>query len=132
MMQNRAKGLVGGLIFFTLLALFIRPAHLGAVDKKLRIAAESAPIYLQPDGSSAVIDTLERGSVLSLLSSRRIRKNWYYVCFKSEKTGATKSGYVLDSAVELLFDTLRSVTIAEESSDLGSNTRPNFEEMEWG
>jgi hypothetical protein len=62
-----------------------------------------------------------------------MKKTWYYVCFKSEKNGSTKSGYVLESTVELLFDPLKSITIAEESEDLHVSYAPrNFEEMHWG
>jgi hypothetical protein len=132
-MRNRAKGLARKALLFSLLVLVFGPGYTGTEDKKLRIAAESTHVYLQPNSSSAVIATLEKGRVVSLLSSRKIRKSWYYVYLKSEKTGAIKSGYVLDTAVELLFDPLRSVTIAEERRDLRVNYAPrNFEEMQWG
>jgi hypothetical protein len=132
-MRNQAQGLVRRALLFSLLALVFQPGYPAEVEKKIRVDAESTHVYLQPDSSSAVIETLEKGRVLSLLTSRKIRKSWYYVYFKSEKTGATKSGYVLDSAVELLFDPLRSVTIAEERRDLRVNYAPrNFEEMQWG
>jgi hypothetical protein len=132
-MQNLAKGIVRGAFLLSLIVLTVQPGHLGAFEKKLRVASDYTHIYLQPDGSSTVIDTLERGHILSLLYSGKMKKTWYYVCFKSEKTGSTKSGYVLDSAVEPLFDRLKTITIAEESEDLRVNYAPrNFEEMHWG
>jgi hypothetical protein len=132
-MQNLAKGIVRGAFLLSLIVLTVQPGHLGAFEKKLRVASDYTHIYLQPDGSSTVIDTLERGHILSLLYSGKMKKTWYYVCFKSEKTGSTKSGYVLDSAVEPLFDPLKTITIAEESEDLRVNYAPrNFEEMHWG
>jgi hypothetical protein len=116
-----------------ILSLLTLPGDTGAFEKKLRVSADYARIYLRADDGSPVIDTLERGHVLSLLYSGKMKKVWYYVCFKSEKTGQTKSGYVLDSAVELLFDPLKTVTIMEESESLRVNYAPRkFEEMKWG
>jgi hypothetical protein len=132
-MQNRAKGLRGWVFLMGLVVLFIQPGNLGALDRKLRVASDYAHIYLQPDSSSSVVETLERGHVLSLLYSGKMKKNWYYVYFKSEKTGSTKSGYVLDSTVELLFDQVKSITIMEENENLHVQYAPrNFEEMQWG
>jgi hypothetical protein len=116
-----------------ILSLIVLPAETGAFEKKLRVSADYTRIYLQPDDDSPVIATLERGHILSLLYSGKMRKIWYYVCFKSEKTGRTKSGYVLDSAVELLFDPLKTITIMEESESLRVNYAPRkFDELKWG
>jgi hypothetical protein len=132
-MQKQAKGIIGWAFLLSLIVLIAWPGPLGAFEKKLRVASDYAHVYLQPDGSSTVIDTLERGRVLSLLYSGKMKKTWYYVCFKSEKTGSTKSGYVLEAAVELLFDPIKTITIAEESENLRVNYAPrNFEEMRWG
>ncbi|OGD31401.1 MAG: hypothetical protein A2V45_02430 [Candidatus Aminicenantes bacterium RBG_19FT_COMBO_58_17] len=132
-MRNRAKGIIRGAFLLSLGVLVVRPGHLGAFEKKLRVASDYAHVYLQPDSSSTIIDTLERDHILSLLYSGKMKKTWYYVCFKSEKTGSTKSGYVLDSTVELLFDPLKTITIAEESENLRISYAPrNFEEMHWG
>jgi hypothetical protein len=116
-----------------ILSLISQPAETGAFEKKLRVSADYARIYLRPDDASPVIDTLERGHILSLLYSGKMKKIWYYVCFQAEKTGRTKSGYVLDSAVELLFNPLKTVTIMEESESLRVNYAPRkFDEMKWG
>jgi hypothetical protein len=132
-MQNQAKGIFRWAFLLGLIVLFIQPWNLGGFDKKLRVASDYAHIYLQPNSSGPVIDTVERGHILSLLYSGKTKKIWYYVCFKSAKTGSTKSGYVLDSSVELLFDPLKTITIMEESQDLHISYAPrNFEEMQWG
>ena len=116
-----------------ILALIIPPRSLESFEKKLKVAADYARIHLGADGDSPIVETLERGHVLSLLYSGKTKKVWYYVCFKSEKTGQTKSGYVLDSVVELLFDPLKSVTIMEESQSLRVHYAPRkFDEMRWG
>jgi len=132
-MRNRAKGIIRQGFVLSLVLLIFRPGPLGAFEKKLRVAVDYTQVYLEPDSSAPVIDTLVRGHVLSLLYSGKSKKSWYYVCFKSGKTGSTKSGYILESAVELLFDPLKTITIAEESEDLRVSYAPrNFEEMHWG
>jgi hypothetical protein len=45
----------------------------------------------------------------------------------------TKSGYVLDSTVEPLFEALKTITISDETAGLRVNYVPRkFEEMPWG
>jgi len=132
-MRNRAKGIRRWAFLLFLILLVVQPGNLGAFEKKLRVSSDYAHVYLQPDSSGTVVDTVERGQVLSLLYSGKMKRSWYYICFKSEKTGLTKSGYVLDSEVELLFDPLKSITIMEESDDLRVGYAPRtFEEMHWG
>jgi hypothetical protein len=115
------------------LSLLVQPAPTRDSEKKLRVSTDYARIYLKPDDASAVVDTLRRGHVLSLLYSGKVKRIWYYVCFQSEETGRTKSGYVLDSAVSLLFDPLKTVTIMEESAPLRVHYAPRkFDEMDWG
>jgi hypothetical protein len=95
--------------------------------------ADYAHVYLEPDESSPVIETLERGAVLSLLYSGKTKKIWYYICFKSLKTDKTKSGYVLDSSVEPLFEAVNSILIQEEMPDFAEKYAPRkFDEMQWG
>lgn len=127
-------GILRGL-FLTgaLLGGLAAPPNLVGYEKKLRVAADYAHVYLQPDEASPVVDTVGRGVVLSLLYGGKMKRDWYYVCFKSEKSGNTKSGYILDSEVELLFDPLRTITIQEEQAGLSVQYPPrNFDEMEWG
>lgn len=132
-MLNMAKAVRRSLPVLFIISLVTQPGGLGAFEKKLRVSADYARIFLQPDEASPVVDTLERGHVLSLLYSGKMRRIWYYVCFKSKKSGSTKSGYVLESAVELLFDPLRTITIMEENQALHVNYAPRkFDEMKWG
>jgi hypothetical protein len=132
-MLEKAKGLAFGSLALAIAALFVCSAPLGAYEKKVKVAWDYAHVFLQPDEGSSVIGTIERGSVLSLLYAGKVRKSWYYVSFKSEKTGATKSGYVHDTAVELMFDPLRTITIMEERERLTVDYVPRkFDEMHWG
>ncbi len=129
----RIKGKKGAVIVFLTAIFLVLPLTASAFEKKVRVAWDYAHIFLHPDETSPVIETVEQGTVLSLLSGGKIRKCWFYVCFKSTKTGATKSGYILDSAVELMFDPLRTITIKEEKELLRVEYAPRkFDEMHWG
>lgn len=132
-MLNSAKGkgwVILGCLFFCL-SLF--PCPLSPFDKKVRVITDYAHVHLQPDDASPVVETIERGHVLSLLYSGKQKKNWYYVCFKSAKSGSTKSGYILDSVVEPLFDLINSVLIQGEEQKTQAEYAPRkFEEMKWG
>jgi hypothetical protein len=132
-MARKAKGTAKYFLVFFVLSLMATPAFLGAYEKKVQVVVDYTHVYFNPDDASSVIDTLERGAVLSLLYSGKTKKVWYYVCYKSEKTGITKSGYVLDSTVEPLFDALKTIVIAEETEGLKVNYAPRkFGEMTWG
>ncbi len=127
------KGILGLLLTSALLAGLSAPSGLAGFDKKLRVSTDYANIHLQPNSSSAVVETIGRGAVMSLLYGGKMKRSWYYISFKSEKSGNTKSGYVLDSDVELMFDPLLTITIQEEQPGLTVQYPPrNFEEMSWG
>lgn len=132
-MQKKQKGRVTFLFVVFVLSLSVAPALLEGYEKKLRVVTDYTHVFMKPDDESSVIDTIERGMILSLLYSGKMKKVWYYVCYKSKKTGVTKSGYVLDSTVEPLFDALNTVTISEETEGTRVNYVPRkFEEMTWG
>lgn len=127
--KGKGWGYVGALILF----LVFPGNSLFSFNKKVRVISDYAHVYLQPDEGSPVVETLERGHILSLLYSGKQRKIWYYVCFKSAKSGATKSGYILDSAVEPLFDLVNSVLIQGEEKSARVEYAPRkFDEMKWG
>jgi hypothetical protein len=132
-MSFTAKGRARGVIVLFFLMAVCYPSLLEAFDRKVRVAWDYTHVFLQPDDGSSVVETVEQGTVLSLLYGGKMRKSWYYVCFKSPKTGVTKSGYVLDAAVELLFDPVNSITIKEDDQTFRVNYAPRkFEEMQWG
>jgi hypothetical protein len=132
-MAKKAKGMAETLFLLFLLSLWFQPAFLMSFEKKLKVVADYTHVFLKPDDAGPIIDTIERGSLLSLLYSGKMKKSWYYVCYKSEKTGMTKSGYVLDSTVEPLFEALKSVIISEETEGSKVNYVPRkFDEMQWG
>jgi len=128
-MKHHTKRIAGWLF----LLLFIMPAVLLALDKRLRVIADRATVHINPDKQSVVVATLKRGDLLTLGSARKFRKNWDYVYFVSEQTGRTKSGYILDSLVERLFEVTKVLTIHGDrenapEAERETGTRP----IRWG
>lgn len=86
-----------------------------SAGKKLIVVSDTAQIYLEPDQKSTVIATLHKGDIVTLSSDRKFRRIFNYVYFTSQNTGCTKSGYVLDSSVNKLFNVTKVITIQGES-----------------
>jgi hypothetical protein len=102
--------------------------------KKLIVVAEKAHIYLEPDQKSRVIATLNKGDILTLSSDRKFRRIFNYVYFTSQNTGCTKSGYVLDTLVDKLFNVTKVITIKGNTTKNTKVIRSKvyLESAEWG
>ena len=107
-----------------------------AEAKKLQVVAERAAVHLDADAASPVIETLDRGAVMTLASAVKSRTSWFYVFFTSSRTGRTRSGYIADAAVRKLYPDLKVVQISSEDEvaapedlDFSDAYRPL---MEWG
>ncbi len=132
-MKNKVKGLLSfTLLFFALLSLFSN--RIFSSNRKLRVVVDGAYVHLDPDRKSTVVATLKKGELLTLGSERKFRKNWNYVYFISERTGRTKSGYILDSFVEKLFEVTKVLTIqgSEERAEDPEESRTHFRNTRWG
>ncbi len=132
-MKSKKKRLLG----FAALFIFVFCLHAGwlrSSDKKLKIIVDKASIHLDPDRKSTVLARLDRGTIVSLGSERKFRKNWNYVYFTSEDTGRLKSGYILDSLVEKLFIVTKKSVIQREGGKAGSQnvSKTNFRDTRWG
>ncbi len=81
-----------------------------------------------------MVATLKKGTLVSLGSERKFRKNWNYVYFNSKKTGRIKSGYILDSFVEKLFEVTKKSTIQREGEEdrTRSAIKTHFRNTHWG
>lgn len=123
-----------GLSILLLFTLSLHSGRLYSFSKKLKIIVDKASIHLDPDKRSAVVAMLDKGSLVSLGSERKFRKNWNYVYFTSEKSGRTKSGYILDTLVEKLFEVTKKSTIQREGDETGNQagSKTNFRNTRWG
>jgi hypothetical protein len=96
------------------LALLL-PAFLGrpswADGKKLQVIQDKAVIRLDPTDRSPVVETLERGAVLSLASVVKTKISWFYVYFTSLQSGNTRAGYINEACVRKLYPSLRVIEI---------------------
>lgn len=85
-------------LFLFLFILFSSP--LLSQQRKLKVIEEKANIHIEPDKGSAVVEIVDRGAILTLLSTKKIREFWYYVSFRSPAQYITVSGFIHASAVE--------------------------------
>lgn len=120
-----------------MLFLFVFCFHsvkLQSFNRKLEVIVDKAPVHLDPDRKSAVVATLKKGTLVSLGSERKFRKNWNYIYFTSERTGRTKSGYILDSVVKKLFEVTKKLTIQREGEDPRNRAgeKRHFRNARWG
>lgn len=99
-------------VFLFIFSLSISP--LLSQEKKLIVIVERANIYLDPNQSSPVIETVEKGTLLNLRSPRKVNRIWYYVFVVSKETGMTKAGFILDSLVEMHFKVAKPTIIKRE------------------
>lgn len=106
MITNRAtQGMImKKTIFMSALIFLLFLSPLLPQEDKMMVIAIRASIYLDPDVESPIIETAERGAILNLLSTGKIREDWHYVSFYSEKRFINFTGFVHASAVEMMYE----------------------------
>lgn len=82
-------------LFFLLCA-----AVLGGQQKKIKVVTDSANIHIEAHRTSTVIETVKKGTVLTLFETGRQEKAWYYVSYYSEEKWATITGFIEAVKVE--------------------------------
>ena len=132
-MKGKVKRLLGLSILF-LFVFGLHSARLHPFNRKLQIIADQASVHLDPDKKSTVVATLKKGTLVSLGSERKFRTHWNYVYFTSEKTGRTKSGYILDSLVKKLYEVTKKSIIQRDGEVVGNReeTKTHFRNTRWG
>lgn len=128
MKNNRTANKVIMCLFMAILFFSFFSNPVLSQEKKVRVIAEKANIHLRPDKRSLVIETVDKGIILTLRQARRVKQLWNYVYFTSEKTGISKSGYILDSLVERLFRGIKAVTL----DDGKDKSVLHFRQVFWG
>ncbi len=73
---------------------------LSSQQKKLKVIDDKANILLEPVKSSSVVEIVEKGTILTCLSQKKIKEFWYYVSFRSSDQFITVSGFIHASSVE--------------------------------
>ena len=132
--KNNRKGKIRVILGFAFILVLVSQGFPG--EKKLRVVTECADVFLKPDTQSLVVETLKQGDILTLSSSRKFRNLFNYVYFNSTESGCVKSGYVLESTVEKLFQVTKSVVLisgeTQETSLLLENSIGLLPDNGWG
>lgn len=122
------------LILLLGISFFLLAGKIGASEKKFVVSVDKASVHLDPDESSPVIETLDKGEYLTSGSPRKFRKVWNYVYFTSKKNGKTKSGYIHDTVVEKLFRVTQSkeIGMAQQSTPEKNTAQTSSKSAQWG
>lgn len=117
------------------LALFfcLSQSNLG-LEKRLEITVAQAPVHMQPNARSPILETLSRGDVVTLASARKFRRVWNYVYFASSGSGTLKSGYIHDDTVTKLYDSVKCISYEENggSSHVSRRSSESISAVRWG
>jgi opacity protein-like surface antigen len=84
---------------FIFVLLFSLTSPLLSQRDKVRVTADIANIHVEPDIKSTVAETVEKGTLLYLFSTDRIKNMWYRIYFYSDKKKTTVVGYIQISMV---------------------------------
>ncbi len=121
-------------IFFMIVIFSFLSEPLLSSGRKVRVIAEKANIYFKADKNSPIVETVPKGTVLTLHETGKVKKIWLYVSYASEESGMTKSGYILDALVERLFVVTKVVTLKGEDESLRDRHKFTnyFRDTRWG
>jgi len=133
-MFKKNKEYITPLLLLLGISLLSSAGTIEASEKKFVVTADKANIYLDPDVSSPIIETLDKGEYLTSGSPRKFRKVWNYVYFTSKKNGKTKSGYIHDTLVEKLFQITQSreIGVAQQSPPEDTKNQTSSKLPQWG
>jgi opacity protein-like surface antigen len=116
------------LLIAALLALLF-PCVLSALDQKeakeaqkAQVIADKAEIYLEANQHSIVIDTIPRGTTVTLFQSGKKNKKWLYISYLSKKRASQVTGFIASNRVEIVSETheIPQETIEEKTENPGN------------
>jgi outer membrane protein W len=103
--MNKLKRRAESFCAFLFLPLFLLSVSLLlSQENKVIVKAEKASIYSNPGIISSIIETVEKGAVLTLVSPEKMLNKWYKVSFYSKKKSATISGFIQASLVGIWYE----------------------------
>lgn len=85
-------------------------------SKSVIVTATKTNIYKKPDIKSDIIETVNKGAILTLSQMQKSPKIWHQISFYSEKRKRHLSGYVKNTAVERM-DKAQEIPIAQKKSN---------------
>jgi hypothetical protein len=73
-----------------------------AETRQVKVTAERAAIYVEPNRNSSRFDFVKKGELLDLFQQQKVKDVWYYVSYNSPRYGSRITGFILASAVEFV------------------------------
>jgi opacity protein-like surface antigen len=70
--------------------------------QQAQVIASNAEIFLEANQHSIVIDTVPRGTIVTLFQSGNKNKKWLYISYFSEKRSSRVTGFIDSNRVEIL------------------------------
>jgi len=95
-------------VLFVLTFLFLVP-RLSSKENKVRVIAENAPIYAEASTYSYKIETVKKGTVLSLFTTGPNKQTWFYVFYHSQRWKSNVTGFIQASLVERISEKPKAV-----------------------
>ncbi len=71
-----------------------------SAEKQVRVIAERASVYAESNTLSYKIETIKKGTVLSVFESGTAEQNWLYIRYRSERWKSVVTGFIQASLVE--------------------------------
>jgi opacity protein-like surface antigen len=113
-------------VLFVLLAPLLMPAQdRGEMPQaqKARVIVDMAPIYLESNPYSFIIDTVGRGTVLTLFQTGKNNKKWLYISYYSKKRMAQVTGFIDINLVEIVSEKPKNPEPSEEIEGMSVTTK---------
>ncbi|UCE41237.1 MAG: outer membrane beta-barrel protein [Candidatus Aminicenantes bacterium] len=97
------------ILFVTAFLALLFPSVLSALHhketektQKAEVIVDRAEIFLEASQHSIVIDTISRGTTVTLFPSGKKNKKWLYISYHSKKRGSQVTGFVDSNRVEII------------------------------
>lgn len=108
--------------FLCFLFILLFPLVITAQDQeetpqaqKARVIVDKARIYLESNPYSFVIDTVGRGTIVTLFQTGKQNKNWLYISYYSKKRMAQVTGFIDINLVEMINENPKNPEPSEET-----------------
>jgi hypothetical protein len=83
-----------------LVALFLSISEGVAQESKVKVVVERARIYAESSTESYRIETVKKGTILTLFGNKQADENWFYVYYQSPRWKSKVTGFIQRRMVE--------------------------------
>ncbi len=96
----RKKGCPKKIFVIVGLVMLFSSSWLVAQESKVKVVVESARIYAEASTDSYRIETIKKGTVLTLFGANQTNENWLYVYYQSPRWESKVTGFIQVEMVE--------------------------------